>query len=126
MQNEEINDNEAYSLLDMMTDVRTGIWSELSSGQNIDRYRRNLQRAYIQRMEHLMTEEQAPVPSQYRRWITRSDIDVAQSDIRPVVRGELKTLRNQIRRASNRGDRLTRYHLQDALERIDLILNPIK
>jgi hypothetical protein len=126
MENEEINGEEAYGLIDMMTDVRTGIWSELSSGQNIDRYRRNLQRAYIERMEHLMTEEQSEIPSRYRSWISRSHIDVAQSDIRPVVRGELKTLQNQIRRAANRGDRLTRYHLQDALERIDLILNPIK
>ncbi|PKD18996.1 zinc-dependent metalloprotease [Salegentibacter salinarum] len=126
MENEEINGEEAYALIDMMTDVRTGIWSELSSGQNIDRYRRNLQRAYIERMEHLMTEEQSEIPSRYRSWISRSNIDVAQSDIRPVVRGELKTLQNQIRRAANRGDRLTRYHLQDALERIDLILNPIK
>jgi hypothetical protein len=126
MENEEINGNEAYGLIDMMTDVRTGIWRELSSGQNIDRYRRNLQRAYIERMEHLMTEEQSEIPSRYRSWISRSNIDVAQSDIRPVVRGELKTLQSQIRRAANRGDRLTRYHLQDALERIDLILNPIK
>lgn len=126
MENEEVNGNEAYGLIDMMSDVRTGIWSEVYSGQNIDRYRRNLQRAYIERMEHLMTEEQSEIPSRYRNWITRSNIDVAQSDIRPVVRGELKTLQNQIRRASNRGDRLTRYHLQDALERIDLILNPIK
>ena len=126
MENEEVNGDEAYGLIDMMSDVRTGIWSEVYSGQNIDRYRRNLQRAYIERMEHLMTEEQSEIPSRYRTWITRSNIDVAQSDIRPVVRGELKTLQNQIRRASNRGDRLTRYHLQDALERIDLILNPIK
>ncbi|PRX45703.1 zinc-dependent metalloprotease [Salegentibacter salegens] len=126
MENEEVNGDEAYGLIDMMTDVRTGIWSELSSGQNIDRYRRNLQRAYIERMEHLMTEEQSEIPSRYRSWISRSNIDVAQSDIRPVVRGELKRLQNQIRRAANRGDRLTRYHLQDALERIDLILNPIK
>ncbi|MDX1719507.1 MAG: zinc-dependent metalloprotease, partial [Salegentibacter mishustinae] len=114
MENEEVNGDEAYGLIDMMSDVRTGIWSEVYSGQNIDRYRRNLQRAYIERMEHLMTEEQSEIPSRYRSWITRSNIDVAQSDIRPVVRGELKTLQNQIRRASNRGDRLTRYHLQDA------------
>jgi len=127
MENEEINGKEAYGLLDMMSDVRKGIFSELSSGKNINRYRRNLQRAYIERMEHLMTEEQDAIPAQYREWISRSNVDVAQSDIRPVVRGELKTLQSQLRRAANRsGDRLTRYHLQDALERIDLILNPIK
>jgi hypothetical protein len=73
-----------------------------------------------------MTKEQAQIPAQYRRWMTQSSIDVAQSDIRPVVRGELKVLQRQIRNSVyNSGDTLTRYHLQDALERIDLILNPI-
>ncbi|WP_081210459.1 zinc-dependent metalloprotease [Salegentibacter sediminis] len=127
MENEEVNGEEAYSLLDMMGDLRKGIFSELSRGQTIDRYRRNLQRAYIDRMEYLMTEEQPEIPARRRAWSSRSDINVAQSDIRPVVRGELKTLERQIRNAINRtGDTLTRYHLQDALERIDLILNPIK
>lgn len=127
MENEEINGDEAYSLLDMMGDLRKGIFSEISRGQTIDRYRRNLQRAYIDRMEYLMTEEQPEIPSRMRAWSSRSDVNVAQSDIRPVVRGELKTLERQIRNGINRtGDTLTRYHLQDALERIDLILNPIK
>ncbi|MDT0674973.1 zinc-dependent metalloprotease [Autumnicola musiva] len=126
MENEEINGNNAYSLLDMITELRKGIWSELSSGGEINRYRRNLQRAYIARMEYLMTQEQEQVPARYREWVNQSDIDVSQSDIRPVVRGELKTLQRQIRSASyNTRDTLTKYHLQDALERIDLILNPI-
>lgn len=126
MENEEINGNKAYSLLDMMTDLRKGIWSEIYSGQKVDRYRRNLQRAYIERMAYLMKEEQDEIPSRYRRWVSRSDVDVSQSDIRPVVRGELNTLERQIRNSLySSGDRLTRYHLQDALKRIDLILNPV-
>lgn len=127
MENEEINGDEAYTLLNMMTDTRRGIFSEIPRGQKIDRYRRNLQRAYIDRMEHLMNEEQPELSGRMRAWSSRSDINVAQSDIRPVVRGELKTLESQLRSAVNRsGDTLTRYHLQDLLERIDLILNPIQ
>lgn len=127
MENEEINGDEAYTLLDMMADTRKGIFSEIPRGQKIDRYRRNLQRAYIDRMEHLMNEEQPELSGRMRAWSSRSDINVAQSDIRPVVRGELKTLETQLRSAVNRsGDTLTRYHLQDLLERIDLILNPIQ
>ncbi|MCP9199698.1 zinc-dependent metalloprotease [Gramella sp. GC03-9] len=126
MENEEINGKDAYSLLDMMTDLRKGIWSEVYSGQSIDRYRRNLQRAYIERMEHLMTEEQDEIPSRWRSRISRSNLDVSQSDIRPVVRGELKNLERQIKNSLySSGDTLTRYHLQDVLERIDLILNPM-
>src|SRR5690606_25160416 len=120
MENSEINGRNAYSLLNMMTDVRQGIWSELNRGGAIDQYRRNLQRAYISRMEHLMTQDQ-----EENRW-GGSSIDVAQSDIRPVVRGELTNLQNSIRNAVGRtNDQMTRYHLQDALKRIDLILNPV-
>ncbi len=127
MENEEINGKEAYSLLDMMTDLRKGIWSEVYSGKTIDRYRRNLQRAYIERMEYLMNEEQSEIPARYRDWISRSDVNVSQSDIRPVVRGELKTLERQVKNSLYRsGDTLTRYHLQDILKRIDLILNPVE
>ena len=121
MENSSINGKEAYSLLNMMTDVRLGLWSELNRGSAISQYRRNLQRAYISRMEYLMTEEQSPGMRRFG-----SSVDVAQSDIRPIVRGELVTLRRSIRNAANRSnDQLTRYHLLDALERIDLILNPI-
>ncbi len=121
MENSSINGKDAYSLINMMTDVRTGLWSELNRGGDISQYRRNLQRAYISRMEYLMTEEQSPAMRRFG-----SSIDVAQSDIRPIVRGELVTLQRNIRNAANRSnDQLTRYHLLDALERIDLILNPI-
>ena len=125
MENEEIDNRDAYSLLDMMTDLRKGIWSEVYSGRNIDRYRRNLQRAYIERMEYMMNEEQDEIPARWRNWISRSNVDVSQSDIRPVVRGELNSLQRQLRNSANSGNTLTRYHKQDILKRIDLILNPI-
>jgi len=125
MENEEIDNRDAYSLLDMMTDLREGIWSEVYSGRNIDRYRRNLQRAYIERMEYMMNEEQDEIPARWRNWISRSNVDVSQSDIRPVVRGELNSLQRQLRNSANSGNTLTRYHKQDILKRIDLILNPI-
>ncbi|MCY2688607.1 zinc-dependent metalloprotease [Salinimicrobium sp. TH3] len=125
IENREMNGNSAYGLLDMMQDLRTGVWSELGRGQNIDTYRRNLQRAYIDRMEYLMTEEQSEIPARYRSWVTRSNVDVAQSDIRPVVRGELKKLQRDLRNSIGRSrDTLTRYHLEDALERVNLILDP--
>lgn len=125
IENREVNGEAAYSLLDMMTELRNGIWSELPRANNIDTYRRNLQRAYIDRMEYLMTEEQPSVPARYRNYISRTSVDVAQSDIRPVVRGELRNLQRDLRNAIGRSrDTMTRYHLQDALERVNLILDP--
>jgi hypothetical protein len=52
-------------------------------------------------------------------------VNVPQSDIRAFVRGELRTLEREVRRALGRTrDNATRLHLEDALVRIDRILNP--
>lgn len=121
-ENETLNGNEAYTLLEMMTDLRNAVWSELSSGRSTDTYRRNLQRAYIDRMEYLMTKDQPNLPANFRRFITRTEVEVSQSDIRAIVRAQLNILRGQLRGAG--GNTLTRYHYQDALERIENILDP--
>ena len=125
IENETLNGNNAYTLINMMRDLRRGVWSELPSGRKIDTYRRNLQRAYIERLDFLMKNEQSVVPARFRSFVRRTSVDVSQSDIRPVVRGELVNLRANIRGAIGRTpDRLSRYHLQDALERINDILDP--
>ena len=42
----------AYTPLQFMIDVRTGIWSELDKpGAPVDIYRRNLQRAYLENLD---------------------------------------------------------------------------
>jgi len=99
------------------------VWSELGRGAVIDPFRRNLQRAYLDRMEYLMTEEPTPLPSYYAGRL--NDVTVSESDIPAFVRGQLNVLKTEIQRAMNRtGDRATRLHLQDALVRIDTILDP--
>ena len=59
IENETLNGKEAYTLTEMMNDLRSGIFSELRSGKKIDTYRRNLQRAYVDRLKYLLTEEQS-------------------------------------------------------------------
>jgi Met-zincin/Domain of unknown function (DUF5117)/Domain of unknown function (DUF5118) len=124
IENETINGNTAYSFLSMMRDLRQGIWDELRTGRSIDTYRRNLQRAYIDRMEFLMTKEQSQIPAAFRRFVRRTNVNVNQSDIRAVVRAELKSLQRSVRTAATNSSGMKRIHLQDVLERIDAILNP--
>ena len=113
----------AYTLGEMLDDLRAEVWSELTPGRAIDPFRRNLQRAYLERLEYLMTEEPDPLPSFFAGSI--NDVDVSQSDIRPFVRGQLTTLEAEIRRAIPRAsDRASRLHLQDALVRVQRILDP--
>ncbi|MEM6345250.1 MAG: zinc-dependent metalloprotease [Bacteroidota bacterium] len=119
IENEALNGESAYGMLEMMGDLREGLFKELIYGDEIDTYRRNLQRAYLERMEFLMTSEQAPIPPQARRFITRTNVDVSQSDIRPIVRAEVKALDRQIARFLPRvRDNMTRIHLQDMRARI--------
>lgn len=125
IENETLNGNEAYSLVEMMRDLRTGIWSELRSGRSIDTYRRNLQKAHIDRLQYLMTAENQRKSSDFGGYRKSTAVNTSQSDIRSMARAELNTLERSIRAAIGRtGDTMSRYHLQDALERIDMILNP--
>ncbi len=124
IENETIHKNDAFGLLNMMRDLRQGIFSELRTGKSIDTYRRNLQRAYIDRMEFLMTKDQAQIPAAFRRFVKRTNINVNQSDIRAIVRAELKTLQRSIRAAAVNSSGMKRIHLQDALVRIKDILDP--
>ena len=112
--------NRAYGLLEFMDDVKQGVWQELSAAGPIDTYRRNLQRGYLERMEFLMTEEIETPSSSFTR---STPVDVSQSDIRPLIRGQLKELRAEASRAAERtNDPMTRYHLEDVVARIDRIL----
>ncbi len=56
--------------------------------------------------------------------LSRSGININQSDVKSIARGELKRLQRDAKAASRRGNTLTRYHLQDVVDRIDLILDP--
>jgi hypothetical protein len=112
----------------MLATVRGGVWSELDTGTPIDPLRRNLQRGHIERLETLMTEEQELPDSEFFRYYTgRTPIDVSQSDIRPLVRGELQDLDEAIADALGdrdvTEDRTTRLHLEDARARIEDILD---
>lgn len=119
---ETFNGNDAYALTDMMRDLRNGVWSELRTGKKIDTYRRNLQRAYIDRLAYLMTAKDQSGRSR-SPYIKATAVNTSQSDIRAVVRAELVALRSQLRSARG-ADSMSKIHIADALERIDAILNP--
>jgi putative NIF3 family GTP cyclohydrolase 1 type 2 len=115
-------DDKAYSLPEMMKDIRTGVWSELRNGKKIDTYRRNLQRAHIDRLAYLMTAKNQSGRSR-SPYVKMTAVNTSQSDIRAVVRAELKTLRSALRSARG-GDSMSRMHIADAIERVNLILDP--
>ncbi len=124
IENETLNGSSAYSLTEMMRELRQGIWSELRNGKNIDTYRRNLQRAHIDRLAYFMTAENQRKAPTFGGYQKSTAVNTSQSDIRAIVRAELKTLDRQVKSAASNASGMNRIHLQDAIERIDAILNP--
>lgn len=121
---ERRTDGDVYTAFEMMDDTRNGIFSELRANRNIDVHRRNLQRAYIEEMDALLNEELPNIPAAFRSFYGWTQVDVSQSDIRPIVRNQLEILRRDINNRINAGNinRETRVHLQDLRHRIDELL----
>jgi hypothetical protein len=108
--NSETVDTDYYSALNMLQDVRKGVFTN----SKVDIYKRNLQRAYVERMEYLMIE----VPR-------RSSYNIGQSDVKALVRGEFKALLPTLRSKRNSTSSVVnRYHYEDLLARVDVVLNP--
>ncbi|NDD64648.1 MAG: hypothetical protein EBZ36_11860 [Acidobacteria bacterium] len=109
IEQEEV-DRGTYRAVDLLTDVRKGVWSEIGGvgAVRIDAFRRNLQRAYLELMNDKLNGR-TPVTD----------------DQRPLIRGELRALNADLARAIIRtSDRAVRLHLEDARDLITKILDP--
>jgi len=72
-----------------------------------------------------MTAENQSKSSIRSSYIKSTAVNTSQSDIRTLTRAELNILKRDIRNAINRtSDQMSKYHLQDVMERIDMILDP--
>ena len=116
----------AYTLAEMLADLRRGVWSELSAGNpRVDPYRRNLQRAFLDAAARIInppapTASGAPTPQAATTPPAR-----ASGDARAVLRGELVELDRAAQTAIGRtGDAMTRLHLRDVRMEIAQILDP--
>ncbi len=102
-------DPSAYSPLQLLGDLRAGIWRELATpAAPIDIYRRNVQRVYLDTIDNRLN---GAVPS--------------SDEIRALLRGELRAVDQQVARAlPSVTDAMTRRHLQDVRETIASTLDP--
>jgi len=121
IENEAINGRNAYSLIEMMKDLRKGIFKEIYKNGTIDVYRRNLQLAYLDRISYLMSNEQESTPSWARTYIT--SVKVSQSDIRTVAANELIELRKDLKKHKSKSDKMTSMHIEMLKNKIASILS---
>jgi hypothetical protein len=116
----------AYTVSEMVTDLRKGIWSELATHKPIDIYRRNLQKAFVEQLIENLKTDGAPVItiSTGRGFSMPSDYSKT-TDAISIVKAELRTLQSEIRAALPAyKDSASRAHLQDVNERITQVLDP--
>ncbi|REE05884.1 zinc-dependent metalloprotease [Marinoscillum furvescens] len=110
LENEALNGTDAYAASQLFTDVRKGVFSELRSGKTIDLFRRNLQKAFVEKLGELTNTE---------------DNDLRTSDVPSIARGNLKLLKSELSRGlSRQRNALSRFHIEDLIARIDVILDP--
>jgi hypothetical protein len=122
------NKSDVYTLAGMLDDVRRGIWSEIYAGRPIDAFRRELQMDYLGQIgSKLNPGPENPLIAAQRAAFGLQRLPALSDDAKSELRGELVTLRNDLRVASGRsGDRATQLHIQGAIKRIDDILDPKK
>jgi hypothetical protein len=117
-----------YSVDELITDLNKGIFSELKSKNSIDMYRRNIQKVYIDKMIDLLkpgnaTVRSVPVGVTYG-FNTRT-VNLAETDLPSIARGQLISLKNDLKMSSARmTDRMSKYHVLDLISRINEALNP--
>jgi hypothetical protein len=102
-------DPSSYSPLQLLGDLRAGLWRELTTpAAPIDIYRRNVQRVYLDTIDNRLNGTVAP-----------------SDEVRALLKGELRALDQQVARAlPSVTDTMTRRHLQDVRETIASTLDP--
>ncbi|MFA6276238.1 MAG: zinc-dependent metalloprotease [Pedobacter sp.] len=113
----------AYKITDLFTDLNGAIFTELKSNASVDVYRRNLQKAYVEKLIAIVKPAPAPTATNailVGRGGAPTGLTASQSDVMSVVKGQLRDLNSSIKSAAaSQGDSLSKYHLLDLTDRIE-------
>jgi hypothetical protein len=115
----------SYSLNEMMEDTRKGLFSELTSRQASDIFRRNLQKLYVGQMgELIIPAASAGAPSLMSAFMAPS-AEIKNTDVVSEAKAQLKKLAATIQaNKASISDAATVNHLSDLQDRIKEILDP--
>ena len=122
---EAMNGSQAYTVSDLLADLKQTVFTELLTKRPIDMYRRNLQKAYVERLGGIINPSAVTGLTISSRGSSPALVDLKKSDILSYLKGnarELKALADVAAMSST--DKATKYHLQDLSDRLGKILNP--
>lgn len=126
VQSEELDPAKAYTVNELLRDLKSGIWSELPGRRTTDIYRRNLQKIYAERLIALInpsptTTAQPQVTIRGLQPVTISKTNDGLS----VLKGHARSLAAEIKAAiPGVQHQVTKMHLQDVYERLTQALDP--
>jgi hypothetical protein len=110
--------SKAYTLTEMLHDLQSGVFGELAMSKPIDVYRRNLQKAYVNKIVDLIGTPDKP------------GLDLGDDEM-SIIKAHARELAAAIKVASARYPAsvgqpasVTRDHLDDLYERLELSLKP--
>lgn len=115
-----------YTVSEMVTDLRKGIWSELTTRKPIDIYRRNLQKSFTEQLVNNLKSDGMPTItlSSGRGFAMPSDFS-RTTDAMSIAKAQLRILQAEIRAALPAyKDAASRAHLMDVNDRITEVLEP--
>jgi hypothetical protein len=118
---------DAYTVGELLADLRAGIFTELGAASvAIDPYRRNLQRAYVDMLaQRLNPPAQQPQAAAMMPASSGPGITVRLDDSRAAIRAELKALLQTLtEKAALGADDATKAHLADLKDVVAVALDP--
>jgi hypothetical protein len=119
--NQSENKKDAYGISEFLSDLKTGVWSELYTHKPIDMYRRNLQKNYlVNAFNAFKATNVIAGGNNGNGLIIYVDPDPTRNDVSSIMRAHLLTLKEDMQREIARtDDDLTKFHLQDLIQRIE-------
>jgi len=118
-----------YNIDELFLDLRNGIMTEIKDHKPIDLYRRNLQKVFVEKMISFLNPGSVNVvyiPQGAAYEIQTMTVDLKKTDLPSVARGHLEAMKMEIKSGKSKtADRISNYHLNDLLQRINNALDPL-
>jgi hypothetical protein len=115
---------EAYTLNDLLTDLKQNVFTELTNRKAIDIYRRNLQKAYVERLGSILNPSTGAIGIIFSFGPATPSVDTKKGDILSFVKGHAREIKALADAAIANPDKATKYHLQDLSDRLKKMLDP--
>jgi hypothetical protein len=117
--------SQAYTINDLLGDLKQSIFTELPLRQPVDIYRRNLQKSYVERLGSIINPPPATGGIMIFFGTAAPVMDTKKTDILSYLKGHSRELKSQLDAAAMAAtDKATKYHFQDLSDRLKRMLEP--